>query len=87
MPTAFTPSKSRIEAFHFVRRVASDLCWANLVFPIIVSLLPFSAGIMGHLFGHPVSRYFYFGNLLALAFLLTVAAGATAEPDLPRAQS
>ncbi len=58
--------------FHFVRHVSRALCWINLVFLMFVSLLPFSAGMMGHLFVHPVSQYFYFGNLLALALLLNL---------------
>ena len=58
--------------FHFVRYVSRTLCWINLIFLMFVSLLPFSAGMMGHLFIHPVSQYFYFGNLLALALLLNL---------------
>lgn len=58
--------------FHFVRYVDGLLCWVNLVLLMFVSLLPFSAGMMGHLFVHPVSQFFYFGNLLAIALLLSL---------------
>jgi uncharacterized membrane protein len=46
------------------------LVWINLLFLMFVSLLPFSAGLMSHLFVHPVSQLFYFGNRLAIAALL-----------------
>jgi uncharacterized membrane protein len=57
-------------AFHFIRNVNEALLWINLIFLMLVSLLPFSAGLMSHLFVHPVSQLFYFGNQLALAVLL-----------------
>ena len=56
--------------FHFIRQVNGMLLWVNLLFLMFVSLLPFSAGLMGHLFVHPVSQYFYIGNQLAIALLL-----------------
>ena len=37
---------------------------------MLVSLLPFSAGLMSHLLVHPVSQLFYFGNQLAIAAVL-----------------
>jgi uncharacterized membrane protein len=46
--------------------------WVNLLFLMFVSLLPFSAGLMGHLFMHPVSQFFYFGNQLAISLLLNL---------------
>lgn len=46
------------------------LCWINLFFLMFVSLLPFSAGLVGHLTVHPVTQFFYFGNQLILALLL-----------------
>jgi uncharacterized membrane protein len=48
------------------------LVWINLMFLMFVALLPFSAGLMEHLYVHPVSQFFYFGNLLAIAVLLNV---------------
>jgi uncharacterized membrane protein len=39
---------------------------------MLISLLPFSAGLMGHLLIHPISQLFYFGNQLAIACLLNV---------------
>ena len=56
--------------FHFIRNVNGFLVWINLLFLMFVSLLPFSAGLMGHLLMHPVSQFFYFGNQLAIALLL-----------------
>ncbi len=56
--------------FHFIRQVSGLLLWINLVFLMFVALLPFSAGLMGHLFVHPVSQLFYYGNQLAIAVLL-----------------
>jgi uncharacterized membrane protein len=58
--------------FHFIRYVDGFLLWVNLIFLMFVSLLPFSAGLMGHLLIHPVSQFFYFGNQLAIALLLNV---------------
>jgi uncharacterized membrane protein len=58
--------------FHYIRHVNGFLVWVNLLFLMFVSLLPFSAGLMGHLFMHPVSQFFYFGNQLAIALLLNI---------------
>ncbi len=57
--------------FHFIRFVNGALVWLNLLFLMFVALLPFSAGLMAHLFIHPVSQLFYFGNELAIAVLLS----------------
>lgn len=58
--------------FHFIRHVDGLLVWINLMFLMFIALLPFSAGLMEHLYVHPVSQFFYFGNLLAIALLLNV---------------
>jgi|HubBroStandDraft_4_1064222.scaffolds.fasta_scaffold519554_2 uncharacterized membrane protein len=58
--------------FHFIRHVNAFLVWVNLLYLMFVSLLPFSAGLMGHLQKHPVSQLFYFGNMLAIALLLNL---------------
>jgi uncharacterized membrane protein len=58
--------------FHFIRHVDGFLVWVNLIFLMFVSLLPFSAGLMSHLFVHPVSQLFYVGNQLAIALLLVL---------------
>ncbi len=60
------------QTFHFIRHVSRALLWINLIFLLFVSLLPFSAGMMGHLFVHPVSQLFYYGNQLALALVLNI---------------
>jgi uncharacterized membrane protein len=58
--------------FHFIRNVNGVLIWVNLVFLMLVALLPFSAGLMSHLLVHPVSQLFYFGNQFAIALLLNI---------------
>ncbi len=59
-------------SFHFVRHTNGALLWINLIFLMLVSLLPFSAGLMSHLLIHPVSQLFYFGNQLGIAALLNI---------------
>ncbi len=59
-------------SLHFIRHVNAVLVWINLLFLMMVALLPFSAGLMSHLLVHPVSQLFYFGNQLAIAVLLNV---------------
>lgn len=56
--------------FHFIGQMNGVLVWVNLIFLMFVALLPFSAGLMGHLLIHPVSQLFYFGNQLAIAAVL-----------------
>jgi len=58
--------------FHFIRHVDTALVWINLVFLMLVALLPFSAGLMNHLLVHPVSQLFYYGNQLLIAVVLNV---------------
>jgi uncharacterized membrane protein len=58
--------------FHFIKYVDGLLVWINLIFLMFIALLPFSAGLMEHLYVHPVSQFFYFGNLLAIALLLNI---------------
>jgi uncharacterized membrane protein len=58
--------------FHYLRHVDGVLVWINLLFLMLVALLPFSAGLMSHLLIHPVSQLFYIGNQLAIAVLLNV---------------
>jgi uncharacterized membrane protein len=78
--------------FHFIRHVTAFLVWVNLLFLMFVSLLPFSAGLMGHLFMHPVSQFFYFGNQLAISLLLNLhwqyarRKGLIIETDAPEAE-
>ncbi len=58
--------------FHFIKHVDGFLVWINLMFLMFIALLPFSSGLMSHLFIHPVSQFFYFGNQLAIALLLNI---------------
>lgn len=57
---------------HFIRHVNGFLVWVNLIFLMFVALLPFSSGLMSDLFVHPISQFFYFGNMLAIALLLNI---------------
>ena len=71
--------------FHFIRHVDAFLVWVNLIFLMLVSLLPFSAGLMGHLLVHPISQLFYFGNQLAMpAAQRSLALRATHGPHQRR---
>src|SRR5277367_768219 len=56
--------------YHYIHHTTGVLVWINLLFLMLVALLPFSAGLMTHLLIHPVSQLFYFGNQLAIALLL-----------------
>jgi uncharacterized membrane protein len=58
--------------FHFVKHADTVFIWLNLVFLMMISLLPFSAGLIQHLLVHPVSQLFYFGNHLVIAVLLNM---------------
>jgi len=57
---------------HFIRHANAVFVWMNLIFLMLVALLPFSAGLMNHLLVHPVSQLFYFGNHVAIALLLNI---------------
>jgi len=57
-------------SFHFIRHVNAVLIWVTLLFLMLVSLLPFSAGLMSHFLVHPVSQFFYYGNEFAIAVFL-----------------
>jgi uncharacterized membrane protein len=57
--------------FHFVRAVNRALCWLNLAFLLFVSLLPFSAGLLGRYAAQqPVAVLIYYANLACIAGLL-----------------
>ncbi len=55
---------------HFVQHTDKGFLWLNLLFLMMVSLLPFSAGLLTHMSVHPVSQLFYYGNQLSIAVLL-----------------
>lgn len=59
-------------SFHFIRHADSPFVWMNLIFLMLVALLPFSAGLMAHLLIHPVSQLFYYGNHIAIAVMLNL---------------
>src|SRR5581483_11886763 len=59
-------------SFHFIRHADSAFVWMNLIFLMLIALLPFSAGLMAHLLIHPVSQLFYYGNHIAIALVLNV---------------
>ena len=56
---------------HYIRHTNRVFLWLNLLFLMMVSLLPFSAGLLTHLSVHPVSQLFYYGNQLMISALLS----------------
>jgi uncharacterized membrane protein len=59
--------------FHQLRRVNGALFALNLAFLSFVSLLPFSTAMLGAFkLRQPVSLACYFGNLFAMALILSV---------------
>lgn len=56
--------------FHFIRQTNHRLIWLNLVFLVFVGMLPLSSAMLSRFPNHPVSHFFYFGNLLALGLML-----------------
>ena len=52
--------------FHYVRSVDQGLLWRNLVQLAFVSLMPFSAALLGEFAGEPVAQFAYNGNMMAL---------------------
>ena len=57
-------------AFHFVRHATRALCWINLVFLMFVSLLPFSAALLGHQPASRIAFLVYYGNQFGVSFML-----------------
>jgi uncharacterized membrane protein len=57
---------------HFVRHLQAALVWLNLLFPMSISVLPFSCALLGHFIRNPAAQQVYFGNMLAAASLLWV---------------
>ncbi len=55
--------------FHYVRYVDAGLLWRNLYQLAFVSLMPFSAGLVGEFGGAPVSQIIYNGNMALLGLL------------------
>jgi uncharacterized membrane protein len=47
-----------------------DLCWLHLVFLLAVSLLPFSASLMGEFIEYRLALLIYWGNIVALGGML-----------------
>ena len=55
--------------FHYVRYVDAGLLWRNLFQLAFVSLMPFSAGLIGEFGGASISQIAYNGNMVMLGLL------------------
>ena len=55
--------------FHYVRHVDSGLLWRNIVQLAFVSLMPFSAGLIGEFARAPVAQVIYNVNMVMLGLL------------------
>jgi len=74
--------------FGLVERSDSRLLWANLGFLSLISLMPFSTGLIGNYGGHEIAVVFFAGNvaLAASALILTEVAAVRSRllgPDHP----
>lgn len=58
--------------FQFTRYLTRKVVWMNLMLLMFVSLLPFSAGMLGHFLGSRVAQIVYYGNLFAISGLMCV---------------
>jgi uncharacterized membrane protein len=55
---------------HYVRRADRPFLWMNLVFLLFISVVPFSAALLGEYHEHPVAVAVYCGNLIAAGLVL-----------------
>ncbi|MGH9710745.1 MAG: TMEM175 family protein [Candidatus Acidiferrales bacterium] len=56
--------------YHYIRRTDRPFLWLNLLFLFFVTLIPFSAGLIGQDPGEPVAAAFYGANLIAVGMAL-----------------
>ncbi|HKV27287.1 MAG TPA: TMEM175 family protein [Candidatus Acidoferrales bacterium] len=56
--------------FHFIRRTDRNFLWLNLLFLFSVTLIPFSAGLIGQYSDQPTAVTFYGANLIATGIFL-----------------
>src|SRR5438132_3168531 len=57
-------------AMHFVRHLQAALVWLNLLFLMMISILPFSCALLGKYPSALAAMEIYFGNLLLASVLL-----------------
>ncbi|MGI8741394.1 MAG: TMEM175 family protein [Bryobacteraceae bacterium] len=57
-------------AFQFTRHLTRTMVWLNLIFLMFVSLLPFSAGMLGRFLRSQTAECIYYGNLFVISALL-----------------
>jgi uncharacterized membrane protein len=55
-------------SFHFIRHTTRVLCWINLIFLMLVSLLPFSTALLGHNIHRQLAQLIYYGNQTLVGF-------------------
>jgi uncharacterized membrane protein len=60
-------------SFQFIRHVTRTLIWINLAFLMFVSLLPFSAALLGHFIRFPIAAQVYYGNQMAIGLLVVTS--------------
>lgn len=53
--------------FQFIQRVDNSLLWLNILFLMMISLVPFSAGMLGRHGSQPVAVILYGANLIGVA--------------------
>jgi len=59
-------------SMHFVRHMTRPLILLNLLFLLFVSLLPFSAAMLGRFLHAPIALEIYYGHQLVLGLLLLI---------------
>src|SRR5581483_3798736 len=57
-------------SFHFIRAMNMALTFVNLFFLMFVSVLPFSAALLGRAFQSQAAEMIYYGNQFILSGLL-----------------
>jgi uncharacterized membrane protein len=59
-------------SLHLIKHMTRPLILINLIFMMFVSLLPFSAALLGRFLRAPIAQQVYYGHQLMLSILLTV---------------
>lgn len=58
--------------FHFMRRVDRTLLWLNILFLMMVSLVPFTTRLVGRYGNQEISLWLYGANFILISLLLLV---------------
>lgn len=56
--------------FHYIRRTNRALLWLNVVFLLLVAVIPFSTGVLGRYPGERAAVALYAGNLIGVGLML-----------------